>query len=202
VQAIAEVVSATVTDLVAQSLSSTQGGAPDKPRFGSFLAVGPSEKKARIIAVVNNVLTGPVDGVHRASAFGLSREELRNQQPQIFALLRTDVHASIIGFIEDGRAFQHLPPHPPEVHDFVYHATTSDIESVTSDFDFLRQLSYAADGPIDELLAATIREAYMARGNNEAFLHRAGQAFSQLFRSDYERLVSILKKIKPHNRQI
>ena len=197
-QAIAEVVSATVTNLVAQSLLSTQGDASDKPRFGSFLAVGSREKKTRIIAVVNNVLTGPVDGVHRPSAFGLSREELRTQQPQIFALLRTDVHASIIGFIEDGRAFQHLPPHPPEVHDFVYHATTSDIERVTSDFDFLRQLSYAGDGPVDELLAATIREAFTARGNDEEFLHRAGQAFSQLFRSDYERLVSILKKIKPH----
>ena len=197
-QAIAEVVSATVTDLVAQSLLATGGAGPDKPRFGSFVAVGSNEGKTRVIAVVNNVVTGPVDGVHRPSAFGLTREELRTQQPQIFALLRTDVHASIIGYIEDGRAFQHLPPHPPEVHDFVYHATTSDIKSVTSDFDFLRQLSYTANGPIDELLAATIREAYTARGSDEAFLHRAGQAFSQLFRSDYERLVAILKKIKPH----
>jgi len=201
VQAIAEVVSATVSSLVAQSLPLTAGGdatGPHKPRFGSFVRIGASDKKTAIIAVVNEVLTGPIDGVHRPSAFGLSREELRDQQPQIFSLLRTDVHASIIGYIENGRAYQHLPPHPPEVHDFVYPATTSDIERVTNDFEFLRLLSHATVGSIDELLAAAIREAYKARGKDETFLQQAGQAFSQLFRSDYERLVSVLKKIKPH----
>lgn len=200
-QAIAEVVSATVSSLVAQSLPSTASGGSgglSKPRFGSFLRVGSADKKTAIIAVVNDVLTGPIDGVHRPSAFGLSREELKAQQPQIFSLLRTDVHASIIGYIENGRAYQHLPPHPPEVHDFVYHATASDIERATSDFEFLRLLSQATVGSIDELLAAAIREAYQARRNDDAFLQQAGQAFSQLFRSDYERLVSVLKKIKPH----
>lgn len=200
-QAIAEVVSATVSSLVAQSLPSTSGadasGSP-KPRFGSFIRVSSDDKKSGIIAVVNDVLTGPIDGVHRPSAFGLSREELRAQQPQIFSLLRTDVHASIIGYLENGRAYQHLPPYAPEVHDFVYAATTSDIERVTSDFEFLRLLSHSTVASIDELLAAAIREAYKARGNDAAFLQQAGQAFSQLFRSDYERLVSVLKKIRPH----
>ena len=200
-QAIAEVVSATVSSLVAQSLPSSAAGDSSthhKPRFGSFVRVASSDKKTAIIAVVSDVLTGPIDGVHRPSAFGLSREELRAQQPQIFSLLRTDVHASIIGYLENGRAFQHLPPHPPEVHDFVYHATTSDIERVTNDFEFLRLLSQATVGSIDEFLAAAIREAYQARGKDETFLQQAGQAFSQLFRADYERLVSVLKKIKPH----
>lgn len=200
-QAIAEVVSATVTGLIAQSLSSSESSEsalPERPRFGSFVRVTLCDQKTNVIAVVNNVLTGPVDGIHRASAFGLTREELLLQQPQIFALLRTDVHASIIGYIENGRAFRHLPPHPPEVHDFVYHATKSDIKDVTDDFDFLRLLSGVSDGPTDELLAASVREAYVARGNDKDFLHRAGQAFSQLFRSDYERLVSLLRKIRPH----
>ena len=199
-EAIAEVVAATVTNLVAQSLQPAGGDDSTvnyKPRFGSFVRVQSSDQKTSTIAVVNDVLTGPIDGVHRPTAFGLTRDQLRSQQPQIFALLRTDVHALIVGYKENGRVYQHLPPHPPEVHDFVYPATISDIKAVTSDFEFLRLLFHAPNGPIDELLAASIREAYRARDNDQAFLHQAGQAFSQLFRSDYDRLVSVLKKIKP-----
>ena len=49
------------------------------------------ESGNKIYAVVTYVTTGPIDSVHRARALGLSLEELREQQPQIFAMLKTDV---------------------------------------------------------------------------------------------------------------
>ena len=203
-RAIAEVVSATVLDLVAQSLplntgedSASTDKAKDRPRFGSFVKVDCANDSIKVIAIVNNIVTGPIDGVHRPSALGLTREQLHLEQPQIFSLLRTDIHASIIGYIKNGAGFEHLPPHPPEVHDFVYHATASDIDQVSQDFEFLRLLSTNANGPIDELLGASIREAYGARSKDDDFLLKAGEALSRLFRSDYDRLVSILRKIRP-----
>ena len=199
-QAIAEVVSATVTGIVAQTLPK-DGAALEpsgKPRFGSFLRVPSGKDGVSIIAVVHDVLTGPIDGVHRTSAFGLTREQLQSEQPQIFALLRTDIHASIIGYVKGSQSFCHLPPHPPEVHDFVHHATAHDITLITEDFDFLRLLSSLSTLPTDELLAAAIREAYVAGGKDHKFLERAGQSLCQLFRADYDRLVSILKKIRPN----
>jgi hypothetical protein len=198
--AIAEVISSSVTDVVAQSLvTMDEGGLPKatKPRFGSFVRIGSENGQGNIFAVVNNVVTGPADGVHRLSAFGLSREQLRLQQPQIFALLRTDINALVVGYSQGKKTYSHLPPQPPEVHDFMYNATVEDISRVTESFDFLRLLMNVPNVPADELLAASVREAYLAQDKNEKFLMRAGQALSQLFRSDYDRLLSILHKIKP-----
>ncbi|NJL71949.1 MAG: hypothetical protein HC888_10255 [Candidatus Competibacteraceae bacterium] len=54
--------------------------------------------------------------------------------------------------------------------------------------------------PSDELIAASIREAggaFSKTKERDDFLVRSGRAVCQLFRSDYERMLSIVKKIKP-----
>jgi hypothetical protein len=191
---IAEVIASSVTEVVAQSLVTLdQGGLPTagKPRFGSFVRIASENGQGNVFAVVNNVVTGPADGLHRLSAFGLPREQLRAEQPQIFALLRTDVNALIVGYSQNNKTYSHLPPQPPEVHDFVYGASADEISGVVASFDFLRLLMNVPDVPADELLAACVREAYLAKGNDDKFLTRAGQALAQLFRSDYDRLLSV-----------
>lgn len=179
------------------------------PKFGSFIKV--KSEGLDIFAVVLDVVTNPPDSLHKPAALGLSREQLRADQPHIFALLKTEIKALIIGFAESQTdqnkpteriIYQHLPPEPPQVHDFVYRARDTEIRALTSDFDFLRLLTGTAAGgiPTDELIAASIREAGRARPETkerEQYLLLAGRAVSQLFRTDYERMVSILKKIKP-----
>jgi hypothetical protein len=200
-EAIGEVISSTVTSIVAQCWQKEAAdGLPEsrKPNFGSFIRVECNESDFDVIAVVYNVITGPQDTVHKPSALGLSREQLKLEQPHIFALLRTEIHALIIGFTKDKQTFQHLPPQPPDVHDFVYPATNAQIESITEEFDFLRLLKDVTDVPSDELLSAVIREAYAARNNDYSFLVAAGQSLSNLLRSDYDRLVCVLRKIRPN----
>jgi hypothetical protein len=158
-----------------------------------------NESQFDVIAVVYNVLTGPQDSVHKPAALGLSRERLKVEQPHIFALLRTEVHAVIVGYVQGDRVFQHLPPQPPEVHDFVYPATNEQVEMLTEEFDFLRLISTVSAVPSDELLAAAVREAYTKRNKDYAFLVAAGQALSNLLRSDYDRLVCVLRKIRPES---
>ena len=200
VEAIGEVLTSSVTTLVAQCWQKeSASGIPGatKPNFGSFIRIDCSEPKIEIIAVVYNVITGPMDNVHKPSALGLSRERLRLEQPHIFALLRTEVHSMVVGYVLAGKVYQHLPPLPPEVHDFVYKASDALVKEFTEHFDFLRLLAAVTEVPSDELLAASIREAYRARNNNYQFLVGAGQAISHLLRSDYDRLISVLHKIRP-----
>jgi len=193
---IAEITSSSITGFQAECRSPE--GVPDlpsKPRFGSFLKV--ESQGLAIYAVAYNVITGPQDSVHKPSALGLTREELRLEQPHIFSLLKTEVHALIVGYGSETQVFQHLPPHPPDVHDFVYQAAPDEIQQLTRNFDFLRLLSNVSAIPSDELISATIREAHVALGSQDEFLLAAGRALSDILRTDYDRLLTILRKIRP-----
>lgn len=214
---LAEVITASITTLIAETGSQIHQhlhghgdihGAVRKPRFGSFIRIDSPENGLALFAVVFDVITNPPDSVHKPSALGLTREKLRQEQPHIFALLKTQVHAQIIGFRESGsnydsdesaNIYQHLPPQPPEVHDFVYAATQKETIRLTSNFEFLRLLTQVSSPPADELIAAAVREASQAREGEarERYLIEAGRAITQLFRSDYEHMLSIVRKIKP-----
>lgn len=216
---LAEVLTSSITGLVAETIKSNSNGKVLKPRFGSFVRVDSPENDISIFAIVFNVITNPPDSVHKPSALGLTRDQLRVEQPHIFALLKTEVHAQIVGYLDwtDKAIYQHLPPQPPEVHDFVYSASQEEVLKLSSEFEFLRLLNGVTSVPADELMAACVREAARARAGDPtvhnsgsgteydkeqastAYLIEAGRAISQLFRSDYERMLSIVRKIKPGN---
>jgi hypothetical protein len=197
--AFGEIVSSSITTVVAQVWQSENSSLEPifKPRFGSFVAIESDDLALRTFGIVFNVITGSPDSVHKPWALGMTREQLRVEQPHIFSLLRTEVHAAVVGFQEGGAIYQNLPPQPPDVHDFVYPATVDEVLSMTQSFEFLRLLVHVTAVPADELLTATIREAHRVRGNDDRFLVSAGQALSNLMQNDYDRLISLLRKIKP-----
>src|SRR5690242_8929873 len=119
---IGEVITSSTTHLVAQALRAPEENLtmPKAPPFGSFVRVALEEGAQEIYGVVYHVETTSIDAAHRPVALNLSRQELREQQPQIFELLRTDFSVVVTGFREGGRYHQYLPPFPPQVHDFVY----------------------------------------------------------------------------------
>lgn len=195
--ALGEVISASITEVTIEAWTKDdQLEGADRPRFGSYLATDSTDGVA-IICVVYDVITGPPDSVHLPAALGLTREELRRQQPHIFSLLRTQIHAAVIGYKKNGKVFQHLPPQPADVHDFVAPASPEDVESIAEGFGFLRLLLNISKVPSDELLAAAIREAHSQIGGDDSFFLEAGRSMSHIFRNDYDRLVCILKKIRP-----
>lgn len=200
-KAIGEVLTASITELTAecwqpQTESGFMPDLPDRPKFGSFLRVSSSDHLLSVYAVVCDVTTGPLDGTHKPTALRLTRDQLRVEQPHIFALLRTEIWATVVGYSDGNEYRTSLPPHPPEVHDFVYQAQPDEIAAVTSDLDFLRTISRVSRVPSDELLAATIREAHIAHGGDYDFLVQAGQSLAQTFRDDFDRLSSVLRKIR------
>jgi len=83
---------------LAQCLEPEELNFPFMPAFGSWVKAYDEETGNKIFGIVTFATTAPIDSVHRARALGLSLAELREQQPQIFAMLKTEFRATIVGF--------------------------------------------------------------------------------------------------------
>jgi hypothetical protein len=203
---IAEVIETATTEFLAQCLEPENLSFPVMPPFGSWVKSIDEESGNQIYAVVYHATTSPIDSVHRARALGLSLQDLREQQPQIFAMLKTEFRAAIVGFqapvaarnggaAETGRVYQHLPPRPPQIHQAVHVCEVAEILHFSETLDFLRTLLQMPSAPVDALAAATIREIYQLRQADRAWLVQAGRSLSLLLKDDYDRLRIILSQI-------
>jgi HAS barrel domain len=208
---IAEVIETATTEFLAQCLEPEDLSFAVMPPFGSWVKATDEESGNQVYAVVYHVTTSPIDSVHRARALGLSLQDLREQQPQIFAMLKTEFRAAIVGFLppvrnvrngknDAGRTtgtivYQHLPPRPPQIHQAVYYCESEEIIRFSDQLDFLRTLLQVAGAPVDGLTAAAIREIYQLRKADRAWLVEAGRSLSVLLKDDYDRLRIILSQI-------
>ena len=96
---IAEVIETSTTEFLAQCLEPEDLSFPAMPPFGSWVKAYDEEAANQIYGVVYHATTSPLDSVHRARALGMSLDDLREQQPQIFAMLKTEFRAAIVGFV-------------------------------------------------------------------------------------------------------
>lgn len=206
-EAIGEVLSANITGFIAEAWRSAEtahdeqkGSTANKsliPSFGSFLKSKSEEGALTVYGVVYDIVTGPQDQHHKPAALKMSRAQLLKEQPQIFALLKTEWHVLIVGYKDSKGCKCALPPYPPEVHDFVFPLEEKELLEISENLEFLRMLSAAPGVPGDELMAATIRNAAAVRPDNYDYLVEAGQHITKLLRDDYDRLGSVLRKIRP-----
>jgi hypothetical protein len=201
---IAEVIETTTCEFLAQCLEPDDLSFPSMPPFGSWVRSLDEESGNQIYGVVYHVTTMPIDSVHRAVALGLSLEDLRSEQPQIFAMLKTEFRAAIVGFEQpksdrfvNGKIYQYLPPRPPQIHQAVYRCEPEIVIKFTEDLDFLQTLLSISGAPVDSLTAAAIRDVYQLRKADRQWLVKAGRALSILLKEDYDRLRFILGQIHP-----
>lgn len=197
---IAEVIETATTEFLAQCLEPEDLSFPAMPPFGSWVKSFDEEANNQIYGVVYHATTSPIDSVHRARALGMSLEDLRQQQPQIFAMLKTEFRVAIVGFETadgKGRCYQHLPPRPPQVHQAVYRCERDEVIGFTDELDFLRTLLQVSAVPSESLVAAAIREVYQLRQFDRDWLVLAGRTVGTLLKDDYDRLRMILNQIHP-----
>jgi hypothetical protein len=201
---IGEVIETATTQYLAQCLEPEDLKFPQMPPFGSWIKSFDEESGNKILAVVTYVTTAPIDSVHRARALGLSLAELREQQPQIFAMLKTEFKAAIVGFEVPrsnngnsslGKVYQYLPPRPPQIHQAVYNCEATEVVNFTENLDFLRTLLQVKDIPVESLVAAAVRDVYRLREANRDWLVKVGRTLSVLLKDDYDRLRYILSQI-------
>jgi hypothetical protein len=195
---LAEVVATSTTEFLAQCLEPENLDFPLMPAFGSWVK-SQQDESSNIVAygVVYHATTAPIDSVHRAVALGLSLQELREQQPQIFAMLRSEIKVILLGFTMVGNIYQHLPPQPPQIHQAVYACEDFEIQNFTEELNFLRTLVQMNNAPVDELIAAVLRNVYQVRKCDRNWLVQAGRKLSLLLKDDYDRLGAILQQVHP-----
>ncbi|MHB0977083.1 MAG: HAS-barrel domain-containing protein [Candidatus Aquicultorales bacterium] len=187
---IGEVIEASTTRFRAQRQS-----LDNPPAFGSFVKV-PSGPEITSYAVVFNVYESSIDPSRRPVAFGLTEKELKEQQPQIFEMLRLEFEAAIIGFKDQSAAVKtYLPPWPPRIHSFVGACTPDEVSDLTNELEFIRSINALPGLPTDELLAAAVRTAYRNRDCDDSFLIKAGQEIAIMLKDEYERARSILRRV-------
>jgi hypothetical protein len=196
---IAEVIETATTEFLAQCFDPDSLSFAQMPPFGSWVRAMDEDSGNEIYAVVYHATTSPLDSVHRATALGLSLVELQEQQPQVFAMLKTEFRAAIVGFraARDEQFYQHLPPRPPQVHQGVYQCAPETVVAFTEQLDFLRTLLDVRSAPVDGLVAAVIRGVYQLRRLDRAWLVQAGRTLNVLMKDDYDRLRVILSQIHP-----
>lgn len=201
---IAEVIETSTTEFLAQCLEPDDLSFPVMPPFGSWVKSKDEESGHQIYAVVYYATTMPIDSIHRARALGLSLQDLREQQPQIFAMLKTEFRAAIVGFEPEkpslgiqSQIYQYLPPRPPQIHQAVYRCQPEEIIYFSEQLEFLRTLLQVKGAPIEALTAAAIRQVYQLRKADRNWLVQAGRTLSILLKDDYDRLRYILSQINP-----
>jgi hypothetical protein len=193
---IGEVIETSTTEFLAQCLDPEELKLPTMPPFGSLVKAMDEESGHQIIAIVYHATTIPIDSVHRARALGLSLDELREEQPQIFAMLKTEFRSAIVGFInKENKMYQYLPPRPPQIHQAVYQCEPEEILKFTEELDFLRTLLQLGNAPVESLIAATVREIYQLRKMDYNWLVKVGRNLGLVLRDDYDRLRYILSQL-------
>lgn len=187
---IAEVIESSTTEFVAQTRKLN-----GSPPFGTFVKAGTSPMS---LAMIYDISTGSADLNRRPVAYGKTEEELRKEQPQIFELLRTEIRAKIIGYADAYGVQQLLPPQPPKLHSFVFLCTPEEVQTFTRQFDYFRTLLGVGGTLSDELLIAAIQQTCGCQPEaSHGCLIRAGKELSRLLRDDYDRLESILRRMRP-----
>lgn len=194
-EAIGEVIESSTRQFVAEVYDEV-----DSPEFGQWVCVT-GDEQTEIFGLVSHVETGSYDSNREAVALGLSAEERAEELPMVQELLRTTVRAQILACkTPSGEIRQTLPPHPPDIHDFVFPCDESSVRALGAPYDFLRTLveNPEPDVPVDDLLVAVLRRIYVTHGEEHGgrdALVSAGRALSRLLDDDHERLQSILRRV-------
>lgn len=168
------------------------------PAFGSMVKI--VAEPTQIYGIVYLATTASVEPGRRPVARGkdeVSEEAVYQSSPQLTKLLRSEVRISIIGFKEENRIRQYLPPVPARIHSFVYPCTPDEIKEFSSSFDFLtilinNRLPIASE----ELIGAALREMSKVQENPHAFLIAAGKSLTSVLSGEYNRLKTILTRLK------
>lgn len=124
-------------------------------------------------------------------------DAIYREHPQLQLTLRTEFTARLVGYSQDGRIYQYLPPQPPALHYSIHACSPDEVTAFTSRLVYLRLLVNATEIAPEQLLAAHIRQVYSARGHDDEWLATAARQVAGLLQNDYERLMTVLYGIEP-----
>jgi hypothetical protein len=174
------------------------------PPLGSLVKTrGEVQQDSRmdIFGVVYNAATSSIDPGRRPIARGkdeLNEDEIYRSSPQLLKLLRSEFNVLVVGYSQNAKVFQYLPPLPAHLHSFVHQCSAEEVKQFSRSFDFLNILLTARmDIPPSELISACLRQMGQVYGaERHAFLVSAGKELAALLCDDYTQLKAILKGMR------
>lgn len=176
----------------------------EAPPFGALIRAQTRVEGMGVYGLVYEIRTGSKEPGGRAVVRGrtytgrnLYDAEIYHEHPDLAEVLQTEFSAITVGFVDNGRIYQYLPPHPPPVHYSVYECLPDELARFSAPCDFFRGVLFAHQIPSDELLAATIRTAARVRSDSRSYLVHAGREVASLLKDDHDRLTALLRRIRP-----
>jgi hypothetical protein len=191
------------------------------PQFGELVHVNAGDRT--IFGLVVNTTTGSSEQGRTPHPYQKTETELREQQPHIFAFLKTIFTVQIVGYREktefsdrtksgsqiksgtsgqsetsSGQTKYLIPPTPCKIHAFVRHTHPAQSEVVLVNHDFL-QLLFAFSSAIpslDELLLVVLHNRAHAGTLTQDTLQEMSQEFSLHIGNDYRRLKRFLRRLE------
>ena len=190
-----EVIEASTTDFVAQCYELYQ-----LPPLGSLVKTGDKDSGMELYGVVYNAATTSLEPGRRPIARGkdeATEEEIYRASPQLLKLLRSEFSALVVGHRVGDSLYHYLPPKPAKIHAFVYTCAPEEVQKFSQSFDFLNiLLDTRLPVPVDELVAACLRQMSQSHEDRHAFLVAAGKELATLLSGQYGQLKAILGRMK------
>jgi hypothetical protein len=194
---IGEIVATSSNSLTAASFTLHQ-----PPALGSLVKVDVEQGSSTVYAVVSYGTTTGLDPgrrVVRRSTTDVYDAAIYAEHPQLEKTLRTEFQALLVGYEgADGRVHQHLPPQPPPLHYSVCACDSAEVTHFSQQRAYFRLLLAAmGEIPVEQLLAAHIRETTVTRGGDSEWLAAAAREVAALLKGEYDRLMGVLQAIEP-----
>jgi hypothetical protein len=102
-----------------------------------------------------------------------------------------------VGYREGEKYYYYLPPKPARIHSFVYLCSLDEVAEFGLSLDFLNiLLNTHLPVSAEEVVAASLRQMSQVYENPHTFLVAAGKELAILLGGEFNRLKSILEKIK------
>ena len=153
-----------------------------------------------LYGVVHNAATTSLEPGRRPIARGkdeTTEEEIYRTSPQLLKLLKSEFGALVVGHRVGDNLYHYLPPKPARIHAFVYTCAPEEVQKFSQSFDFLNiLLDTHLPIPVDELVAACLRQMSQAHEDRHAFLVAAGKELATLLSGQYNQLKAILGRMK------
>jgi len=173
------------------------------PTFGALVQTSNPYRQVRIYGLIYDIaLKDDEGGMAKllSVAEGAREEDIEWMRGQMVPL---EVSVLCVGYqLGDGQPIRHgLPPQPPIALYGIECCEDGAVESFTQQLGFFRLVLDAKDIPCDELLAACIRLAVLARpqGQRQPFVVHCGRELARLLSYDSLRLEQVLMRIRSSN---
>lgn len=190
---VGEVIEASTTDFIAQCYELY-----GSPSLGSLVKTG--DGVIEQYGIVFHTETASMEPGRRPIARGkdeATEEDVYRSSPQLLKLLRTEFSSLVVGYRENDRVFHYLPPRPARIHSFVLECGDDEIKEFSRSYDFMNIiLNSGIPVPVEEVIAASLRRMSRVYDEPEKFLIAAGKELAALLGGEFNRLKSILSKIR------